>query len=178
MKRFKLAPLVAATVVLLGAQLPCAARASSITYDVTMSAILGPESGGGSFTITTPQVGSGGVLNQLNGLTALNFTIDGVNFGLDSTSSVAYFYQGSALVLAGLVYGGQVGTDALLSITLGSTGGYTFTDSAKPSLDTIGSASVSQTPLPTSFPLLATGLGILAMIGWWRKRETGSFFGT
>ena len=71
-------------------------------------------------------VGSGGVLTQLNGLTALNFTIDGVNFGLDCTSSVAYFYQGSALVLAGLVYGGQVGTDALLSITLGSTGGYTF----------------------------------------------------
>jgi hypothetical protein len=72
------------------------------------------------------------------------------------------------------VYGGQVGADTLFSITLGTTGAYSFTDTAKTSLDTIGSVSVSATPLPTSLPLLATGLGILAMIGWWRKRKVGS----
>lgn len=173
MKTRLYASLIAAAV-LLGAQVPAAVQASTLSYNVTLTAISGPESGSGSFTITAPPPGSGGVLTQGAGLTAMNFSIDGVNFGLDSKSAVSYFYSGSTLVLAGLVYGGQVGTDALFSITLGTTGGYTFTDTAKASLDTIGSVSVSQTPLPTSLPLLATGLCVLAMIGWWRKRNVGS----
>jgi len=165
--------LIAATV-LLGAQAPAAEASTYTTYDLTLTAVSGPESGSGSFTIATPSPGSGGILTQGAGLTAMSFTIDGVTFGLDSSSEVSYFYSGSTLVLAGLVYGGQVGADTLFSITLGTTGAYSFTDTAKTSLDTIGSVSVSATPLPTSLPLLATGLGILAMIGWWRKRKVGS----
>jgi hypothetical protein len=173
MNKSRLYSSLVAAAALLGAQVPGTVQA--LTYDVTLTAVSGPESGSGSFTITTPPPGSGGMLTQGLGLTAMNFTIDGVNFGLDSSSSVSYFYAGSTLVLAGLVYGGQVGTDRLFSITFGTTGGYIFTDTTKTSLDTIGSVSVSQTPLPTSLPLLATGLGVLAMIGWWRKRKVGSF---
>lgn len=176
MKRSRLSAFLIAAAVVLGAQAPSAVKATTYTtYDVTLTAINGPESGSGSFTIADPTSGSGGILTQGNGLTAMSFTIDGVTFGLDSSSEVAYFYSGASLVLAGLVYGGQVGADTLFSITLGTTGAYSFTDTAKTSLDTIGSVSVSATPLPTSLPLLATGLGVLAMIGWWRKRKVGSY---
>src|ERR1700733_318251 len=176
MNKSRLCASLIAAAVLLGAQAPTAVKASTYTtYDVTLTAVHGPESGSGSFTIATPAPGSGGILTQGAGLTAMSFTIDGVTFGLDSSSEVAYFYSGSNLVLAGLAYGGQVGADTLFSITLGSTGAYSFTDAAKTGLDTIGSVSVSATPLPTSLPLLATGLGVLAMIGWWRKRKVRSY---
>ncbi len=161
---------------LFAVQAPAAVQASTlITYDVTLTAIFGPESGSGSFTIAAPSAGSG-ILTALNGgLTALDFKIDNLDFNLDSSSAVAYSYQGSTLVLAGLIYGGQIGTDNLFSISLGSNGLYTFTDSAQGGsvYDTFGSISVSQTPLPTTLPLLATGLGILAMLGWRRKRKVG-----
>jgi hypothetical protein len=32
-------------------------------------------------------------------------------------------------------------------------------------------ASVSATPLPDALPLFATGLGLIGMLGWWRKRR-------
>jgi hypothetical protein len=174
MNRPLYASLIAATV-LLGAQVPVAVQASTLTYDVTLTAISGPESGSGSFTITAPSTGSG-TLTMNNGLTAMDFKIDGLDFSLDSSSGVAYSHQGSSLVLAGLIYGGQIGTNQLFSISLGSNGLYSFTDSAPggSAYDTFGSVSVSQTPLPTSLPLLATGLGALAMFGWWRKRKVGS----
>ena len=174
MNKSRLCASVIAVSLLLGAQIPTAAEATTVTYNVTLSAITGPESGTGSFTINAPSSG-GGTLTQGSGLSAMSFTIGGVTFGLDSTSAVSYFYQGTTLMLAGLIYGGQVGTDALFSITLGNNGGYIFTDSANTRLDTIGSVSVSQTPLPTSLPLLATGLGIIAMLGWYRKRRAGAY---
>lgn len=174
MNKIRYCAALLAVAVLLGAQAPTAVQASTLSYNVSLTAVYGPESGTGSFTINAPSSG-GGILSQGSGLTAMNFVIDGVTFGLDSSSAVSYFYQGSTLVLAGLVYGGQIGADTLFSITLGSNGAYSFTDSANRSLDTIGAVSVSQTPLPTSLPLLATGLGIIAMIGWYRKRKVGSY---
>jgi hypothetical protein len=33
------------------------------------------------------------------------------------------------------------------------------------------SQSIPATPLPDSLPLFATGLGLLAMFGWWRKQK-------
>ena len=157
-----------ATTVLLGAS---AVQASTVSYNVTLSAIFGPESGTGSFTINAPSSGSGTLTQGNGGLTALDFKIDSVDFNLNNSSAVAYSYQGSKLVLTGLIYGGQVGPNQLFSITLGSNGLYDFTDSANGSLNTIGGISISQTPLPASLPLLATGVGILAMIGWFRKRK-------
>ncbi len=177
MNRPLYASLIAAS--LFAAQVPAAVEASTLTYNVTLTAISGPESGSGSFTIAPPPAGSG-ILTQGNGLTAMDFKIDGLDFTLDGSSAVAYSYQGSTLVLAGLIYGGQIGTDQLFSISLGSNGLYTFTDSAPggSAYNTFGSISVSQTPLPTTLPLLATGLGVLAMLGWWRKRKVGSSLAT
>jgi hypothetical protein len=185
MNKSRLYASLIAVALIVGSQGLLAGQASALTYDVTFTAINGPESGSGSFTINPPSSG-GGILTAANGgLQGLSFMFSDptnssgprVTFGIDSSSSVSYFYQGSTLVLAGLIYGGQVGTDALLSITLGSSGGYIFTDNAPggSAFGSFGSVSVSQTPLPTSLPLLATGLGALAMIGWWSKRKMGSY---
>jgi hypothetical protein len=161
---------------LFAVQIPGAAKASTLTYNLTLTPISGPESGTGSFTITVPPVGSSGILTQGNGLTALDFKIDGLDFKLNNTSEVTYFYQGSTLVLASIGYSGTIGLDQLLSITLGGVGGYFFTDNAPGGwgYNTVGSVSVSQTPLPTALPLFATGIGALAMLGWWRKRKIGT----
>lgn len=162
--------------------IPASVQASTITYNVSFAG--GPVGGSGSFTIDTPAVGSGGTLTMGNGLDALSFTFSDpssskftpVTFTLDSLSSVTYFYQGANLVLAGLGYIGTAGTDGLISFTLGNNGIYFFTDNAVGGsiFNSTGLVSVSQTPLPTSLPLLATGLGIVAMIGWYRRRKTAS----
>ena len=162
-----------AAAVLAGAQIPSAVQAATLSYQVSLNAIYGPESGTGTFTINAPSSGSG-TLTAGGGITAMDFKIAGVDFLLDASTAIGYAYQGSTLVLTGLIYGGQAGTDQLFSISLGSNGLYDFTDSANGSLNTIGSISISQTPLPDSLPLLATGLGVLAMMAWWRKRRTGA----
>jgi hypothetical protein len=175
-KTLRCAALIAASV-LLGA--PATARASTLTYDVTFAG--GPVSGSGSFTISAPPVGSGGTVSP----SALSFTFSDpgspsftpVTFtSQDTSASVTYFYQGTSLVLASLALFGNAGPDSLFSFTLGSSGFYVFADNAPGGAiyDTIGSLSVSQTPLPNSLPLLATGLGIIAMIGWYRKRKAGT----
>ena len=37
---------------------------------------------------------------------------------------------------------------------------------------TIGGGSVTATPLPAALPLFATGLGVLGLLGWRRKRRS------
>jgi hypothetical protein len=102
------------------------------------------------------------------GLTAMDFKIDGLDYNLNSKSEVAYYYQGSNLVLASIGYSGQIGPDKLFTISLGGVGGYWFNDNGSV---TSGSISVSATPIPTTLPLLATGLGALALLGLSRKRK-------
>jgi hypothetical protein len=124
-----------------------------------------------------PTGSSLGTLTEGNGLTG-SVNIGGVTIALDSTSSVSYLVQGSSLFLTGFFSGEALvkgGVDTLVSLTFGSNGGYSFTDSANSKLNSLGIVSVSQTPLPTSLPLLATGLLIIAMLGWYRKRKDGSF---
>lgn len=40
--------------------------------------------------------------------------------------------------------------------------------------DNLTTSDVAQTPLPAAFPLLATGLGALGMLGWRRKRKAAA----
>jgi hypothetical protein len=156
------------------------AGASTLAYDVTFAG--GPVSGSGSFSISAPPVGSGGILTP----TALSVTFSDpsspaftpVTFtSQDSSAAVAYLFQGSNLVLASLTLIGTAGSDSLISFTLGSNGIYFFADNAPGGaiFDSSGVVSISQTPLPNALPLLATGLGIIAMIGWYRKRKVGSY---
>ena len=162
------ASLIAMTVALLAVLIPgAAATASTVAYNLTLTPLLGPESGTGSFTITAPQVGSSGILTKGHGLTAMDFKIDGLDFKLNNSSEVKYFYQGANLVLASIGFFGTIGNDHLLS----GSGGYFFADNRE---STVGSVSVSATPLPTTLPLLATGLGALVLVGLWRKRKASA----
>jgi hypothetical protein len=163
---------IAAT--LFSVQIPTAAKASTVSYNLSLTPILGPESGTGSLTITVPPVGSSGFLTLANGgLAAMDFMIDGLDFKLNNSSEVSYFYRGSNLVLASLGYSGAIGSNQMLSLSLGGFGAYFFSDNT-PGESTIGNVSVSATPLPTTLPLLATGLGGLGLFGWWRKRKASA----
>jgi hypothetical protein len=169
MKRSIYISMIAAA--LFALQTPGAAKASTLAYNLVLNPLSGLEAGTGSFTIVAPQVGSSGVLTQGNHLlTAMDFKIDGLDFKLNDTSEVTYFYQGSTLILSSLAYSGKIGVDRLFAISLDGVGGYIFTDGV-PGDHTLGSLSVSATPIPTTLPLLATGLGVIAMLGLWKKRK-------
>jgi hypothetical protein len=168
--RFGAAILAAAA--LLGAQAPSAAQASTVDdFSLTLKALVGTTGGTGSLAVTTN--GTSGIVTEGNGLTG-TISIAGVTITLGNSSTLSYVVEGSSVLLSGLL-SGQTGTDSIVSLTLGNNGGYIFTDSANVSLNSAGSVSISQTPLPTSLPLLATGLGIIAMLGWYRKRKAGSY---
>jgi hypothetical protein len=165
-----------AVAVFLGAQAPSAVRASTVDdFSLTLTALLGTTSGTGSLAVTT--TGSSGIVTEGNGLSG-TINIAGVTITLGSASALLYTVNGSNVSLSGTLDGSVAvtgGVDSIVSLTIGNNGIYVFTDSANASLNTTGSVSISQTPLPTSLPLLATGLGIIAMIGWYRKRRVGSF---
>jgi hypothetical protein len=176
-----LAALVA-TAVLVGVGAPTAVRASTVTdnFSLTLTAApgFGTTGGTGSLALTITSGTTSGIVSGSNVTGSIQ--IGGASFSLNG-DPVSYVLQGSTLLLSGIFSGsapapGKIpGIDTLFSLTLGNNGGFVFTDSANASLDSAGSVSVSQTPLPTSLPLLATGLGIIAMIGWYRKRKVGSF---
>jgi len=179
MNKSRIFAVLAAAAVLVGAQAPTAVRASTVTDDfgVTLNALLGTTGGTGSLAITITQGSTSGTVSGSN--VTGDISIGGVKISLNG-DTVSYLLQGSSLLLSG-VFAGQApapggGVDSLVSLTLGSNGAYIFTDSGNASLNSAGSVSVSQTPLPTSLPLLATGLGMIAMLGWYRKRKTGSYF--
>jgi hypothetical protein len=164
-----------AVLVLLGAQAPV--RASTVTDDfsLTLNAIFGPTSGTGSLAITIPQGSTSGSVSGSD--VTGDVMIAGVDISL-SGSSLLYVVQGSSVLLTGVLSGQTPvigGVDSIVSLTLGNNGLYFFSDTANASLNSSGLVSISQTPLPTSLPLLATGLGIIAMIGWYRKRKGGSY---
>jgi hypothetical protein len=151
------------------------AHAATLTYDVTLTPFCcggGPEAGTGSFTITVPTVGTSGNLTQGAGLLSMNFYIDGLDFSLNSSSEIGYNYNGSQLVLNNIGYTGTIGNFELTGISLG---GYYFGDNANGGYiyDTNGSLSIAlaATPIPTGLPLLATGLSILGLLAFWRRKQ-------
>ena len=43
-----------------------------------------------------------------------------------------------------------------------------------PGFEGLAVAAISQTPLPAALPLFATGLGVLGLLGWRRKRKAAA----
>ena len=181
MKKSQFCAALLAVSVLLGAQAPTAVHASTVTDDLslTLTALTGPTSGTGSLAITIPSTSTSGIVSEGSGLTG-TINIAGVNITLGTSSSLFYVAQGSSLILSGVLSGQAPalggGIDSIVSLTIGNNGLYLFTDSGNASLNSAGSVSISQTPLPTSLPLLATGLGIIALLGWYRRRKVGAYF--
>jgi hypothetical protein len=154
------------------AQLPSAARASTVQYDLTLTPTTGSIGGTGYFDVLTPVNGSG-----VNDLTALSITIDGQTFNLSNEigAATATFTDG---VLSSLNYAG-----ALLSgfnLDLLGTGGltYNFLDAGISAALASGTISAADppptTPLPSTVVLFATGLLGLLLVNYRRKRTAWS----
>jgi hypothetical protein len=173
------ASLIATAVALFAVQVPQAANATTVTYDITLTPFCcgaGPESGTGTFTIVLPPdtvSNNSGNLTQANGgLLSMNFFIDGEEFTINSSAVIGYDYTSlslSSFQINNIGYSGTIGNTELTGISLG---GYYFQGGTNGSLDTNGSLSIAlaPTPLPATLPLLAGGLGFLGYLTKRRKQ--------
>jgi len=157
--------ILSALVIVLGlAVAPLAAHAAPVTYDLTLTNLIGNVSGGvGTLTIDSAptglthnyfEVGSAG-----HDITNLSFTIGGDTFTLaDSNGDAeANFLLGS---LINLSYLGSLGNNSV-TIALATGGlGYTYVDSVGREISAgiiTASRSTAVTPEPSTLLLLSTG---------------------
>lgn len=165
------AVLAAIMIVLIGLQ----GGAKAVTYNLVLNKVNGPEFGTGSFTITTPTLGSSGFFG-LGGpdLQAMSFNIQplNLNFTLANATSagVSFNFDGTKEVINSINYTGQLASFVFQL----STGGFnwSFSDSANSALNSSGTITASiATPLPAALPLFASGGALLGFLGWRRKRS-------
>lgn len=161
--------LFSALVLILGlAAAPVAAHASPVTYNLTLTNVIGNLSGGiGSFTIDDSPSGIFDTFFQ-NGapgsdLTALSFTIGGNTFDLtDSvgTASVNFFLGN----VASINYLGFLNGNLSISLASGLLG-YTYTDVFGHQLSTGYITATQATPEPSTLLLFGTGAIAFAAFG-------------
>jgi hypothetical protein len=159
-----------ATVAFLAALTP--ARASSVTFNLALNSLFGPESGTGSLTVNGP-VGSKTFTPGSGGLSSLNLFIDGSDFTLANAAlgTSATFSNG---VFQSLTYVGILGGDTLTI----SPFGYFFSDT-NPLQFSGGTVSdpPSATPLPPTWTVMLIGLAGFGFMLWRRRNEQGTFAG-
>ena len=152
----------AAAAVFLGAYASAPAQASTITFNLALTSLLGPESGTGSLTVNGP-VGNQTFTSSSGGLESLNIFIDGQDFTLGNAQQGAVRAKFSNGNFESLSYVGILGGD---SLTIGANG-FVFIDT-NPFLSTTGSVSdpppVSATPLPPTWTMLLIGLAAFGLI--------------
>lgn len=176
MSRFLFASaLTAAIAAMAVGQMTAGAKASTVTYDLTLQGTAGGLVGGtGAFTVDGP-INSTGLetLTASDGLN-LSFTIDGNSFSSAPGGYASVTFNNGAL--ASINYAGFLDSWSF-SLVTGSLL-YIYTDLVNPTHDTFGTISaqleatqVSATPLPAALPLFVSGLGGMGLLGWWRKRK-------
>jgi PEP-CTERM motif len=170
--------LLMSAIALAAAQIPGRADASTVTYNLVLTATSGPESGSGSFTVITP-TSSTSFDTVANGqLTAMTFMIDGMTFNLlNSTSAGVGFNNtgpGTPEIINNISYTGQ--NDSFLFQL--STGGfrYTFTDTANSSLSSSGTieATISAVPEPSTWAMMILGFCGLGFMAYRRKQNSAA----
>jgi hypothetical protein len=172
----RLLTLAAATAVFFAAQMLGPAQASTVTYNLALSAIIGGEDGTGSLTVDGPIASSGFetfTSASTGGLDSLSFLISGNSFTLGNAAgtSSATFLNGSLISLA---YAGAL-AGATLSLTLNSAGlVYSYLDLGDPTLTTVGAISASATPLPATWTMMLIGLVGLGLV-LSRRKVRGTF---
>jgi hypothetical protein len=157
--------ILSALVIVLGlAVAPVAAHAAPVTYDLTLTNLIGNISGGvGSLTLDSAPTGfthdyfEGGSAGH--DITNLSFTIGGDTFTLADSNgdAMANFFLGT---LTNLSYLGSLG-DNSVTIALATGGfGYTYVDSVGHEISAgiiTASRSTAVTPEPSTLLLLSTG---------------------
>lgn len=149
---------------------PIAAHASPVTYNLTLTNVVGNVAGGtGSFTVDSTPVGAfttfseGGAAGSA--LTALSFNIGGDTFTLANSvgGANAVFLSGS---LFNILYSGTLANNSKVTISLASNGlQYAFYDQLT-GLNSIGNITateavvtpVASAPEPSTLMLLGTGM--------------------
>ena len=155
---------LSALVLILGlAAAPLAAHASSVTYDLTLTNVIGNVSGGtGSFTIDGSPNGFFKEFSQYgasgSALTNLSFSIGGDTFGLANSIGNASvdFLLGS---LVSVNYVGSLNNSITISLTSGLLG-YTYIDAVGHEISSgfiSASRSTAVAPEPSTLLLFSTG---------------------
>jgi hypothetical protein len=141
-------------------------EASTLDYNLALSATNGPESGSGSFAVSGPIAANGlSVFTSTTGLDSLRFSIDGYTFSLANELSNASvtFDNGKLTSIA------YLGASNGFQLDLGTRGlNYAFLDFTNLGLSSAGTISASATPLPPTWTLMLTGL---AAFGFWAYRR-------
>ena len=166
-------------VAFLAAQIPLAAQASTVTFDLTLNdSLFGPTNGTGTLQVNGPlssglETLSYNNVNKTGDLTSLSITLNnGQDFtlqqALDTTS--ATFNDGN---LTSLSYDGAMNGYKLDLDTKGLF--YLYVDASDWTLTSAGSISAvnapSVAPLPSSSILFATGLLGLGLLMTYRRKK-------
>ena len=161
--------LLAAAFTCLSGLIMGSAQASTVTYGLTLTPQAGSTlSGTGTLTITDGPVSPSGLFNvPVADITTLSISIGGFTFNLVGHTSALQFTDG---ILSDITAAAAIGA---ASLAVNSTTAVYFDNLATGgigSTDTITASSA--TPLPAAFPLFATGLGGVGLLGWRRKRKS------
>ncbi len=118
--------------------------------------------------------GDGTIKNFVN--VAFNTSFDANVGKQDGLKGFSANWSGPSADTFAIHFGGSGGGNELLLSLSGDTGTFSFsmtgTRFALSSLQGFGDGgSVSQTPLPATFPLFASGLAGLGLFSWWRKQK-------
>jgi len=151
-----------------------AARASTLTYDITLTQTYGTLITGSDFTVTSTSfsVPSPTTGYQQESTGSFSFTIDGKVY----TSSATIQFLALGPSLNGLY--GFSATQGEDTLSIGSLSSFQLSSTNSPVDDipsTIGGTvkvnELAATPLPATLPLFAGGLGAMGLLGWRRKRN-------
>jgi hypothetical protein len=120
---------------------------------------------------------------------ALPFVDSTTNYFLSSGSPAVVSFDGGVMDIVastspccgdGFVFLDSSLGGGMIAINTGlSFGGFGYNPPVTPDTEIFDAANwsltaASETPLPASFPLLATGLGAMGMLGWRRKRKAAA----
>jgi hypothetical protein len=174
--------LLAAVAALTISQFPGRAQASTVTYDLELTAASGPESGTGSFTVVTPTPSTSfdTVANGL--LTGMSFTIDGMIFNLANSTSAGVGFNNTGPstpeVINTINYTGQ-NNSFVFQLSAGGFG-YSFSDSANPALNSRGTIVATLAPAvpePSTWAMMILGFCGLGFMAYRRTSKPVTFAG-
>jgi hypothetical protein len=174
--------LALALFILAGIAGPTEAPADTLTGNFTLTPTTGSAGGTGSFTVTAPvPITNLGLLTFTTTLPpflflqSLDVEIGGHDFSL--ANAITIFHPSVTLFnenLVGMEYLGLI-IEPQNSFQLFLNGSiYAYSELPNGSNNASGTITASPaTPLPSTLPLFATGLGALGLLGWRRKRGVG-----